>query len=204
MPALIRIDELIMQRHKYLEEEDVCFKIMDYPPYNKYGSTPINCLIMDFKISPQDISARRSLAKKAAIKKMAVIFEESVSPYFALDEITLIPTPPSKRKDHPAYDERLIELLNSYCAKNKKAQLKDTITSTRNLKSSHNSDDRETPEALLEHLILDETFSLDNKSIVIVDDVITHEAHFKACKQLILSRFNPFEITGLFIASTIN
>ena len=47
MATLVQIDELLLRRHSHLEPTDVCFKIMDYKGWRKFGTNPVNPLIID-------------------------------------------------------------------------------------------------------------------------------------------------------------
>ena len=70
MANLIKIDELLRPEHKYLSEDDDCFYFMTYYPYYKYGRTPENVLIMDFKIDMDKKGTAHWNAKTIAIEKI--------------------------------------------------------------------------------------------------------------------------------------
>lgn len=199
---LIKIDSLIIkQRHRYLSAGDQCYYIMDYPPYSKYGRTPINSLIMDFKIGVEKKGTADWQDKLLATKKIAEIMDAAV-PKFK-DGVILIPMPPSKHRHDERYDDRLMKLLEIFCANRPETMVFDIISGKRNLDAAHLATNRPTPQELLDNYELDETVSLDGKIVVLIDDVITDGAHFYAAKNLILSHYPTASITGLFIASTI-
>jgi hypothetical protein len=197
---LQKIDEMVMPRHKYLVRTDSCYYLMDYPPYNKYGRTPNTCKIMDFKIKADRKGTPEWERKKNIITEIAKTFIKAYP--FKDKDTVLVPMPPSKKKDDPDYDDRIVSFLNQFCAETPKAYLKEIISVKESMEASHLSDDRKSPDELLEYLVLDTTFSLDGKDVIIVDDVIRHGAHYKACEKLILSKFKPTLITGMFIGST--
>jgi predicted amidophosphoribosyltransferase len=57
----------------------------------------------------------------------------------------------------------------------------------------------------MSNLAIDKKLCQDQKqNIILVDDVITQGAHFKACKTLLQQEFPNSKIKGLFIARTVH
>jgi predicted amidophosphoribosyltransferase len=201
MDKLQKIDELYLGNHQYLTEDDECFYFLNYVPiWVKKNS--VNSLIMNFKKTMDKKDKAEWKYKGSAIEKIAKMFIESL-PEIKKPNILFVPIPPSKMKKDPMYDDRMIQVLNKFCAEKKNAEMREIISIKKNMTPTHVS--KLSPEEILEYLEVDEELCEDQKEkIIIVDDVITDGAHFKACQTLLQPLFPNSSISGLFIAQTIH
>ncbi|MFZ2784703.1 MAG: hypothetical protein WAZ36_09905 [Sediminibacterium sp.] len=197
MYNLLTIDELIRYEHYYLEEGDNCTYLMEYVPKSR---DHVESLIMNFK-KKMDREGKPDWGyKKKAIEQIADILQESV-PAFEEPDTILVPIPPSKRKDHPMYDDRGIRLLNLFAQKRQHADVREIISVLESIDASHDLENRPAPDAIRANLVVDENLCTNSKpKIILVDDVITAGSHFKACQSILQPFFPDSIISGLFIA----
>ena len=62
-----------------------------------------------------------------------------------LDQLTLVPIPPSKARNDPLYDDRLIQILRGI-RPNPPLDARELVVQTRSTDAVHDSDDRPTPD----------------------------------------------------------
>jgi predicted amidophosphoribosyltransferase len=200
MYSLVKIDELLRPNHIYLEEDDECFYLMEYIPVSRLYNAE-NDLMMNFKKEMDRKGKSEWKYKGIAINKIANIFDKSL-PQFTLANIILVPIPPSKVKSDAMYDDRIVQVLKILCDKRNNSDLREIISIKKNMQSSH-SGKKYTPEEIYINLHLDKSLCKDKKkNIILVDDVITYGAHFKACQKLLRDEFPNSHIKGLFIGRT--
>lgn len=196
---MMKIDELIRDDHFYLNENDHCFYMGEYTPRKGATYSKTNQLILNFKKSLEKKGRPEYAYKGRAIEQIAGLIR---SQKFDLDKVTFIPVPPSKNKNDPLYDDRLIRVLESY---NKSAggmvDYREIITQTESTEAFHDAEQRPKPDDLMDIYRVDVGKCKDVKeSIIIFDDMITSGCHFRACKDLLAPIFPGKEIFGVFVA----
>jgi predicted amidophosphoribosyltransferase len=201
MYCLLKIDEWELPSYPYLAGNDECFYFMDYFSV-KRGRTTENDLILDFKMSMDKREKRAWKHKWDAIDRIRELFVQSL-PQFAGPDTILVPVPPSKMKSDPLYDDRVVRALNIFCKNCPHSDLREIISINANMVPSH--EQRASPDEILPYLTVDPSLCLDQKPvIVLVDDVLTTGAHFKACQTLLKKEFPDSTIKGLFIARAVH
>ena len=201
---LTKVDELMLPDHVYLNEEDTCFFLGEYTARRGYAFSATNQLIFNFKKS---MSRRSNPAewryKGRAIQEAAAAFRNALNLSF-LDQVTFVPIPPSKAKDDPEYDDRITQMLH-HIRPAPPVDVRELILQTHSTDPAHGSDDRLSPDELVEIYELDETLTtLEIKpGIVVVDDVLTTGSHYRAVQTVLSDRFPEVEIAGLFIARRV-
>lgn len=201
MYRLQKIDELHLPSHQYLTPEDECFFFMTYTRLG-LGFTPENDLIMNFKKKMDKRGRYEWRYKEQAIREVSNLFIQGIAP---IDEpgVVLVPIPPSRMKGDPMYDDRIVQVAKNFCKARQDAELREIIYLNQNMPPTHES--KMSPDEILPYLEIDETQWQDqNYNFVLVDDVITEGAHFKACQSLLQERFTEAMIQGLFIARTLH
>ncbi|MCL1861893.1 MAG: hypothetical protein FWG52_10270 [Proteobacteria bacterium] len=198
-----KIDENIRSDHYYLDEDDDCFFFGEYFPRGGFNASPTNQLIDNIKKEVCRRGKPEYWYKERDIKKVANMLKSVLNPK-ARSIITIVPIPPSKAKDHPEYDDRLILCLEKIIEDG--WDVRELIAVKTSMRAHHEyrpGEKRPTPDELYEQLMIDET-CLSQKTvhhrIILFDDVLTNGAHFKACKRLILKKFPDRTVEGLFIA----
>lgn len=194
---LIRIDNLTRPSHFYLTKDDRCYYVMEYTSGQDYRFSKGNSLIKNLKKTLDLKDSPQWRYKGQAIREIGDILGE-ILPEDSLRGYTIVPVPPSKCKDDPLHDDRLIQVLqrmtNGY-----EADIREIIYLDESIEASHDRQDRPTP-AELERLykINDRLCRPRPQKIIVFDDMITAGAHFRACKNMLQKKFPDTEIIGVF------
>ena len=198
MNKLKKIDELTIDEHYYIVEGDLCYYFGEYTSNTSYNYSRTNNLISNFK-KPISVNGTPQWKYKTNaildVSKMLIDnlkFEDS-------SDIILVPIPPSKKKCDANYDDRLTKVLKRY-ENHTGVKLREVIKIKENMESFH-AGARLNPSVLLSNLEIDESqCDFDKTTFILFDDVITTGSHFKACEQLLKSRFSKCRVIGVFIA----
>ena len=163
----------------------------------KYSQT--NQLIINLK-KPMN---RRGLYewryKESAISTAAVAIRNVFREEY-LGRWTFVPVPPSKARSHPDYDDRMTQVLRSI-RHHPPIDLRELIVQVESTKAAHETEDRPRPEQIEAGYIVDEHLTEPRPNgLMVVDDVLTTGAHFKAAQAVLSRRFPKVPIVGLFIA----
>ena len=193
------IDELTRSEHYFIEDTDKCLFIGEYTSGGgpKYSQT--NQLIINLK-KPMN---RRGLYewryKESAISTATVAIRNVFREEY-LGRWTFVPVPPSKARSHPDYDDRMTQVLRSI-RHHPPIDLRELIVQVESTKAAHETEDRPRPEQIEAGYIVDEHLTEPRPNgLMVVDDVLTTGAHFKAAQAVLSRRFPKVPIVGLFIA----
>jgi predicted amidophosphoribosyltransferase len=201
MYSLLQIDELQRSFHHFLTPEDECFYFMEYTSNTHYLFSPANDLISNFKKSPEHRDHSQWAHKERAIRIVSEIFAQSLLPASNLLDVILVPMPPSKRKDHLHYDDRIMQVLVNLQKLDDGFDVREILSCRENMEPFHATSNKRNPEKIAENLSVDINLcNTPKKKILLVDDIVTSGAHFKACKNKLLEHFSEGIIKGLFIA----
>jgi hypothetical protein len=107
---LTKIDDLTRLDHSYLDPEDECYFLGEYTARKGFAYSSTNNLILNFKIGVEHRGTARWRYKEQAIREAAGAFAVAIAAG-ALAESALVPVPPSKAKDHPQYDDRMVRMV---------------------------------------------------------------------------------------------
>ena len=186
---LTQIDELMLPDHVYLDDEDMCYFLGEYTARVGYGYSATNSLILNFK-KPMDRRDRPAewRHKGIAIRRVARAFSNALDPAF-VDYATFVPVPPSKAKGDSGYDDRLTQMLRRI-RRDPPIDLRELIVQRVSTDAAHESDDRPSPDDLVELYEIDETFTMSEpQALVVVDDVLTTGSHYRAVQRVLSERF---------------
>ena len=196
------IDDLTRSDHVYLTEDDKCYFIGEYTARQGFSYSVTNDLIQNFKKSMDRRDLPEWRYKVKAIRTAAVAFRTALGPLNqeGLNSLTFVPVPPSKTRNNPLYDDRMVKMLNAIHS-NSKLDIREMIIQNVDTEAVHGSDVRPAPHEIKKLYEFDKSLAVPRPdSIAIVDDVLTTGAHFRAAKMVLSHRFEGVPIVGLFVA----
>ena len=121
--------------------------------------------------------------KQKAIDRWAEMLRQVLTDGW-LKDVTLVPVPPSKTKDHPEYDDRLLQILQKLGA-GQNLDIRELVVMKESIDPAHLREDRRSVRELIEKMDLDdELMKPPPSAIFIFDDVLTTGAHFKAVESV--------------------
>lgn len=193
------IDALTRGHHYYLQENDVCAFIGEYTAHAGYEHSQTNQIVFNLK-KPMNRRGKSDWRYKAAAIAEAASALGSVLSKRALDTYTFVPIPPSRVRDDPDYDDRMVQVLREI-RPSQRVDVRELIVQTTNTAPVHGSVTRMRPGAIAKLYQIDEELtSPQPEAFVVVDDVLTTGAHFKAAQSVLTKRFPTVPVRGLFIA----
>jgi hypothetical protein len=197
---VLKVDALALPDHHYLDEHDICYYAGEYTAGAGHAYSETNQLILNFKKTLDKRGTAQWPYKERAIQQAAQILRAAIK---ADAPITFVPVPPSKSKDEPLYDDRLVRMLQVVCA-GRRQDVRELVLQEHSLEPAHLAAARPTPEELIANYRLDEELVAPTpQTLWIVDDVLTTGCHFKAVKQVLAERFPDVPIVGLFLARRV-
>jgi hypothetical protein len=198
----LKIDALTLRDHFYLDEQDECYYAGEYTAREGHSYSEINQLIFNFKKSvatrgtPQWHYKEKAILRAAEIFRLRLRLRQNVA-------VTFVPVPPSKTKDDPMYDDRMLRMLEALSAE--QLDIRELIIQEKSTQVAHTSTIRPTLEHLIENYTLNESQAIPiPKIILIIDDVLTTGCHFKAMQHILNCRFPQARIAGFFIARRVS
>lgn len=206
---LSQIDDLCRGDHYYLQPDDECYYLGEYSAGRGYSHSETNQIISNIKKSPLLNGSYQWRYKIQDIKKVASFFINTLNPDWLSTGPTFVPIPPSKAKDDPEYDDRMVQILHGMdgLLVDVKLDIRELLIQTETIRPAHEQDpgNRPKPADLIKILRIDESKAAPTPTcIVLVDDVVTAGSHFKACQHVVTQRFPGIETVGLFVARRIN
>ena len=200
MPTrLSKIDELTRPDHTFLEAGDDCYYLGEYTARAGYAFSTTNDIIQNLK-KPMDRRGRPEWKWKAwAIDRSVQMLREAV-PEQWLAQATFMPVPPSKTKEHPEYDDRLLQILRKL-GEGRQLDVRELVVMNENIDPAHLTDDPRSVRELVKKMKVDRSVAKPTpEAICVFDDVLTTGAHFKAVQMWLKSEFSHVPIAGLFLA----
>jgi hypothetical protein len=197
---VLKIDALALPDHHYLDEHDTCYYAGEYTAGAGHAYSETNQLILNFKKSLDKRGTAQWPYKERAIHQAAQILRAAIK---ADAPITFVPVPPSKSKEDPLYDDRLVRMLQTVCA-GRNQDIRELILQEHSLEAAHLAAARPTPAELIANYRLDARLSTPApQTLWIIDDVLTTGCHFKAVKHVLANRFVDTPIVGFFLARRV-
>ncbi len=196
------IDELLRPLYAHLTAADQCYFLREYTSHRGFAHSETNDLIHNLKKSHDRRGRPEWHYKERAIEQVAREFRASFN-LARLRTVTLVPMPPSKHKDDPAYDDRMLQVLRAMDADNQ-LDIRELLLMSESMTAAHTTSTRPTIDAIVANLHIDDTVAHPAPtSIALIDDVLTTGAHFVAAKRLLTVRFPGIPIRGFFVARRV-
>jgi hypothetical protein len=197
---LTKIDELTLPDHYRLDITDECYFIGEYTARAGFDYSATNDLIQNLK-KPMDRKDRPEWKYKAWAIEQAAKQMRKALPSEVLEYATFIPVPPSRIKTDDLYDDRVVQILQKL---GDGVDVREAVTQTEDYDASHGMEVRLGPDELYQlYEIETELLEPTPMSLVVVDDVLTTGAHFKAMKRILNVAFPDVPVVGVFVARRV-
>jgi hypothetical protein len=195
---LIRIDDLLLPDHYHLAEEDDCYFLHTYTPGMNWDHSDGNKLIINLKKSPTLRGTGQWYYKEQTIIRVAAMLRKTLPTLGDIDEITVVPIPPSKTQNHPLYDDRMSQVLGQIRLPN--FDYRELLYTTEDRDALHESTRRRDIDDIADSMGINKKLIKGvRRRIVLVDDMITTGASFCAARMVLQERFPDAEYAGLFV-----
>jgi hypothetical protein len=200
---LTKIDELTRGDHTFLDQSDECLFFGDYSARKGFAHSATNSLIANFKRPVKYKNTPSWQYKIRDINAAAHAFSQNLGSAFS--KITLIPIPPSKLKNDPEYDDRMIAMLQAMRAPaGITPDIRELVVQTKAMPAAHGSENRLPPNEWQTAYSIDEKLASPTPAwIGIIDDVVVTGCRFRAMSNVLKARFPQARVTGLFIARRV-
>jgi hypothetical protein len=177
-----QIDELLLPDHYYLTRDDECFFLGEYTARQGANYSDTNQLIINLKKGVDRKGRAEYRYKLSAINEVARYLSEEIN----AKKWTLVPVPPSKSKDDPMYDDRLVQILAKAKKLNNDIDYRELVVQVGSYQASHlSSGNRPRPDELASRYQIDQSLMDGIRDVIIFDDVLTAGSHFSAMKEFI-------------------
>lgn len=180
----------------YLSESDKCYYYMDYQARGGHSSSNSNSLISNFKKDPRYKGQAPWRYKLDAVN----LFAKNLIELFGNDrELMISFIPGSKKKDDLEYDERFDLLKEALLELNPRLKFEEPIVVKSSREATHVSDKRLKPAEIKETYNW-QGFSgtVEAQHLILIDDVITTGAQFRAYSEMVLEHHENLDIYGIF------
>ena len=195
---LTKFNHETRQDHYHLTAADDCFYFIEYTRGKPFNYSKANGFINNLKKNPKTRGTWQWKHKKGAINDAAKTLLREL-PDDWLSDSTFVPVPPSKAKNHPEYDDRMLQVLGKLGV-----DVRELVHQTQSMEATHVSEDRHSVGRLVENYQIDEDQTEPPPThIVIVDDMVTAGAHFRAMCRVLDERFPGVPISGVFLARRV-
>ncbi len=196
---LQQIDEHTRPDHWYLTDEDECYYLLEYTPREGPFFSTTNDLILNLKKSVERRGRQEYHWKEWAIRRSGELLRSALNEEW-LPTAMLVPVPCSKVRDHPLYDDRMVQVLQ-HMTQDLACNIRELVVQTESLDSFHDGC-RLSPNQLRRYYELDEALCdcEQPREVTVFDDLLTTGSHFKAMKSVIRDRWPGVRVSGIFVA----
>ena len=201
---LTKLDPVNLPDHYDMTEADECYFLRSYTRGLGYTGGETNNLIINFKKKMD----RRGLAdwryKDIAIRQLTSELAAALNPEY-LRAAVLVPTPPSKPKDHKLYNGRMTQVCEGVAKIVNQVQVdvRELVYQAELFEAGHKQGDggRKSIQELYDNYRIDEALTNPAPQLLaIVDDMLTNGRHFQAMKRILSKRFPGVPIIGIFLS----
>jgi hypothetical protein len=200
--TLMPLDAPSRAEHAFLTGSDHCAFLAQYRAGQGYQAGSCSQLIRNFKCSPSvaRLDARRGRYKQQAIATLAQWLRGALTREQA-EHCTWVPIPPSKRRDHPEFDDRLSRTLHLAFA-GYDVDVRELLYQAQSTLADHAGPSRLGAAALYGLLRLDATalvYLPVRERIAVFDDVLTSGKHYKCCERRLREALPGTPVSGVFL-----
>ena len=195
------ITDLERPDHYYLTPADICVFFGEYTARVGYEHSRTNDIISNLKKSVLKKGRPEYKWKNWAINEVVKVLVASLNAT-AKKQYCIVPIPPSKRQDHPEYDDRILQICQRTV---NSVPFVDLLQSSESREAAHQAAARPGPDALYENIVCNaaELPNIAGKHIFLLDDVLCTGASFVAAKRRILDHYPTAIVQGVFVARRV-
>ncbi len=196
---LIKFDDETRKDHSYLRADDDCYFFIEWTAKKGYSYSDANGFMSNLKKNPS-VDRFQLKHKLTAIREAAETLAEEL-PEKWLKKYTFVPVPPSKSKKDDDYDDRMSEILT----KIGDVDVRELVYQLKSMDATHTLKKKrhKVSELAANYKIAEKLTKPEPTRIVIVDDMVTAGAHYRAMCQVLRKRFPEVPISGVFLARRI-
>ena len=185
------------QDHSHLEPSDDCWFLLEYNPKDRDNA---HSMVQNYKKSPSRKGRYEWRYKEKQIESFADMLRATLEPDF-LSTTTLVPIPPSKAKDDPEYDDRLLRTLELV---GDDLDIRELVIQQESTPAHHEQERPRRPNVLVKNYqVVENVIDPMPKKIALFDDVITTGGHFKPIQSMLVVHCPDVPIQGIFLARRI-
>lgn len=187
------ITSISYANHRFLEREDLCLYLMtrEHHPLDEQSPRYSEAFqkVANFKIT---LSELRMKPYRAKYKEEAVDrFSSDLCGLFAQSaaSFVLIPAVTSKVEQDPDFDDRLVRVCENVARRLPQVRCERVLSLKSSIPSASRSYGRRDPELIRTYIRADPSRDLACDFVLVVDDVISSGAHFKACQKAVCDAY---------------
>lgn len=200
LERLSRVDELSLRDHYYLTPQDHCFYYGEYTARQGYAFSDTNQLIANLKKPVTRRGLPQYRYKGEAIEQIAQALVRDIQ----VERVTFVPVPPSKVRNHPEYDDRMVRILERCRQLRPAMDFRELVLQTQTTVAAHTTEERPRPHELEAIYAIDAANNEPLREYVIVfDDVLTTGCHYIAMRNTLLRAYPGVNISGIFVARRV-
>lgn len=187
------ITSISSANHRFLEKEDLCMYLMTRESHSREERpaqySEAYQKVANLKITRSDLRANpyRSRHKEAAIGQ----FSNDLCGLFAQSEASfvLVPAVTSKAESDPDFDDRIVRVCNAVAERLAQVRCEPVLSLKSSIPSASRSYGRRDPDLIRSYIRVEPLRDLSCDFVLIVDDVISSGAHFKACQRAVFDAY---------------
>ncbi|ULT73000.1 hypothetical protein [Pseudomonas sp. BC42] len=189
--------------YRYLDEGDFCYHFLEYTSGGGFGVSQGNQQILNLKKRPSS-SERELYYKGKSVAFWGDLLASALNLTAASVNSTFVPMPCSKPVGHVDYDDRMLKVLRRMSRLTPQLDVRELLVQDASRTSQHEGE-RLSPEQIASYMSInqDALAAPIKDYLIVVDDVITMGASFKAAKILIERANISSQVVGLFLAKTV-
>lgn len=178
----------------FLKDGDWCYYYGNYTP-GGFSASEYNSMVQNFK---KDISRKERddwYYRNNAVDKFALML------HYALKDrqCTIIPCATSKPRNSPNFNDRLDAVASKLGSLSLNYDIQFCLDTIEERTPSHTGGTRN-PAEIIKNTRWATPTKTPNHIIILIDDVLTTGAHFRAYKDIILKNLPNSNVIGLFLA----
>ncbi|MDF0729226.1 hypothetical protein P0Y43_00580 [Pseudomonas entomophila] len=189
--------------YRYLDDGDNCYHFLEYTSGGGFRVSQGNQQILNLKKRPTS-SDNELYYKGRAVVFWGDLLAAELNLAVVASNSTFVPMPCSKPRAHADYDDRMTRVLRRMGRLTPNIDIRELLVQN-SLRTSQHEGGRLTPDEIGSFMSVDTNLLAVpvKPHIIIVDDVITMGASFKAAKNLLQSAGVQANIIGVFLAKTV-